>query len=390
MKNLIIISLDTLRADVAYSGAFPAIESLRARGTTFLQCVSSSPLTPISHASIFSGLQPPGHGIRHLLKESLDSTVPLLPEIANAAGYTTGAIVSCPGLNRWYGLNRGFEHYDDWIPPLADGRDAVEVADVQLRGTALKRAPLVSERAAAWLADTSQRPLLLFVHFFDAHWPYTPPETFDVPVSNPYEGEVAYMDHYCGRFLAEAARHGLTDENTITVLFSDHGEDLGGWYSNDHAGHLGYAEERGHGALLFDATQLVPLIICGAGAGLPGATVTTQVRLVDVMPTLLDLLDLPTPPMDGVTLTPLLSKGPAGGAPAPHRAAYSEAFYREELGESDPTWSHLKPLKAIRLPDRKMIWEHNGDMVSMYDLVADPEEQHPLADSLFPGFPSRL
>src|SRR5215471_6635834 len=132
--NLVAISLDTLRADVAYSGKLPALESLYTRGTAFLNTVSSAPITPISHASIFTALQPYEHGLRHLLREPLQTRTPTLAELMRAAGYDTGAIVACPGLHRWYGLNRGFDHYDDEVPRLADGRDPLRVNDVQIRG----------------------------------------------------------------------------------------------------------------------------------------------------------------------------------------------------------------------------------------------------------------
>lgn len=370
-KNLLLISLDTLRADVAYSGKFPAIDSLRGRGTSFVRTVSSSPLTPISHASVFTGLQPPSHGVRHLLREQLGPEVPTLAGALRDAGYATGAIVSCPGLNRWYGLDSGFEHYDDWIPPLADGRDALSVVDVKLRGTALKRAPMVVERALEWLREADDRPKFLFIHFFDSHWPYEPPEEFGVEIANAYEGEVAYMDHYLGDFLAAAPDLGLAPDDTLTVLFSDHGEDLAGWYPDDHGGPCGHLEENGHGALLFDVTQLVPLIICDPGRP-SSSSVSSQVRLIDVMPTVLDLLGLPERAVEGSSLSGLLQ-----GADPRDREAYCEAFYREELAAIDPEWAHLTPLQAVRLGSSKIIWEYGGDAVYSYDLLLDPGEQHP-------------
>jgi hypothetical protein len=103
--------------------------------------------------------------------------------------------VSCPGLNRWY----GFDFYDDEIPLLPDGRDPLAVGDVKLRGLALKRAPLVVDRSTRWLSGQDDRPFFFFAHFFDAHWPYEPPEDVNPAVANPYEGEVAYSDHYLQR-----------------------------------------------------------------------------------------------------------------------------------------------------------------------------------------------
>lgn len=381
MKNVLLVSLDTVRADVAYSGKFPGIESLRRRGVTFRQAISSSPLTPISHATVFTGRQPAVHGIRHLLRERLNPGITTLADHLRKAGYATGAVVSCPGLNRWYGLDQGFDFYDDEIPRLPDGTDPLTVGDVKMRGLALKRAPLVAERAGAWLSSRQEdeRPFFLFAHFFDAHWPYEPPEDVGVAVDNAYEGEVAYSDHYLQQLLVRMEELGHSLDETLIVLFSDHGEDLAGWYPNDHSGELGHPYEEGHGCLLFDTTQHVPLIVCGAGAA-RGADVMSQVRLVDIAPTVTDLLGLPGDESDGESLAGHLTTG-AG----PSRPAYSETYYPEERRMSGE-YPDLLPLKAVRLSaegDRqKVIWQVGGEAVDVYDLLADPHELRgrPLVD----------
>ena len=153
----------------------------------------------------------------------------------------------------------GFDVYDDEIPRLADGSDPLLTVDVKKRGAALKRANVVVERAYNWLKRTKARPFFLFVHFFDAHWPYEAPEKYGG--NNPYEEEVAYSDHYLGLFLKRIQKEGYLDNTTI-VVFSDHGEDLEGWYPNDKGGKkLGHPEELGHGCLLYDQTQKVVLIM---------------------------------------------------------------------------------------------------------------------------------
>ena len=369
--NVLFISLDTTRADVAYSGKMPNIERLRARGTTFTQAISSCPLTPISHASVFTGLQPPGHGIRHLLKEQLRRDVPTLAERMKQAGYATGAVVSCPGMNKWYGMDRGFDFYDDEIPRLPDGRDPLTVGDVKMRGLALKRAPMVAERSTAWLAE-QDGPFFFFAHFFDAHWPYEPPEDVGVPVDNPYEGEVAYSDHYVGRILDWLEQSGQDLDELLVVCFSDHGEDLAGWYPNDHAGEeLGHPYEEGHGCLLFDTTQHVPLIIAGPGVT-KGRQVDDQVRLVDIMPTTLDLLGLEPERSDGLSLTGFLGPQIKDAEP---RVAYSETYFPEERAG----YPGLPPLHSVRFADphrQKVIWKIGRDEVEHYDLDADPHELH--------------
>ncbi|WP_330460379.1 sulfatase [Streptomyces sp. NBC_00820] len=371
MGNVLFVSLDTVRADVAYSGRMPGIEALRRRGVTFRQAISSAPLTPISHASVFTGLQPTRHGIRHLLREKLRPDVTTIAERLRAAGYNTGAVVSCPGMNKWYGLDRGFDFYDDEIPRLPDGSDPLTVGDVKMRGLALKRAPLVVDRALEWLAG-QQEPFFLFAHFFDAHWPYEPPEDVGVPVDNPYEGEVAYSDHYLQRLLAGIEEQGHALDDLLIVLFSDHGEDLAGWYPNDHAGDLGHPYEEGHGCLLFDATQHVPMIF--SGPGLPrGAAVDSQVRLVDIAPTVLDLLGMEKADGDGASLTEFFTDGEGTSRPA-----YSETYYPEER-RADGQYPDLLPLTSVRFSDdagrRKVIWHVGGDRVDAYDLTADPHEQ---------------
>lgn len=388
---MLLVSLDTVRADVAYSGKMPGIEDLRRRGTTFRQAISSAPLTPISHASVFTGLQPARHGIRHLLREQLAPDAVPLAERLREAGYATGAVVSCPGLNKWYGMDRGFTFYDDEIPRLPDGSDPLTVPDVKMRGLALKRAPVVVDRAMDWLSRQEQ-PFFLFAHFFDAHWPYEPPEDVCPTADNPYEGEVAYSDHYLQKMLARMEEMGHDLDDTLIVCFSDHGEDLAGWYPNDHAGPLGHPYEEGHGCLLFDTTQHVPLIF--SGPGLPrGAETDRQVRLVDIAPTVLDILGLDGGSVDGASLTEFLRPEPTANS----RPAYSETYYPEER-RADGKYPDLLPLSSVRLDDaqggrRKVIWQVGGDAVESYDLRTDPWELdgHTLAtgaDEAVPVAPS--
>jgi arylsulfatase len=373
-RNLILISLDTLRADVAYNQKLRNLTKFASRGTSFLNTVSSCPITPVSHASVFTGLQPYEHGLRHLLQEQLLTTKPTLAELFRASGYSTGAVVSCPGLDSWYGMNRGFQHYDDEIPRLPDGRDPRMVGDVKIRGMALKRAPLVVDRSLKWLEQHRHEDFFLFLHFFDTHWPYEPPEWFAEEGANAYEGEAHYVDHYLGNFLAQVEKWGLL-EDSLVVIFSDHGEDLAGWYPNDHAGEaLGHPEENGHGALLFDATQMVPLIFVQPQLVPEGRKMSAQVRLVDILPTVTDLVGIKD------------SAGRAGESlreffegSQKHRLAYCETYYREEQGRNPGGVPGLGPWHAIRIENRsKVIVDINSSAISFYDLIADPCEQSPI------------
>ena len=373
-RNLILISLDTLRADVAYSGRLKNLTSFCNRGISFKNTVSSAPLTPVSHASVFSGLQPYNHGIRHLFKERIDPSIPTLANLFLASGYQTGAIVSCAGMNRWYGLNKGFMDYDDAIPRLDDGSDPLQTVDVKLRGSALKRAPEVVRRGLEWIKKAKKSPFFLFLHFFDTHWPYEPPEWFAPSESNNYEGEACYVDHYLGHLLNELEDQKILDD-TLIVIFSDHGEDLAGWYPNDHSGDkLGHPEEQGHGCLLYDATQMVPLIFVGPGLCDKSCTVDTQVRLVDILPTLVDLFSLDDPfARDGSSLSSLFQSG------GENRIAYFETFYREEQGLIDSGIPGLSPWKGVRIDNRfKIVFDVYTGSMTAYDLIADTNEKSPI------------
>lgn len=370
--SVVLISVDTLRVDVAYSGIFPTIQLLRREGTTFRSVVSSSPLTPVSHASILTGLQPPCHGIRHLFRERLRPRVHTLAQAFRDAGYRTCAIVSCPGLNAWYGLDRGFDHYDDEISLLADGADPLLTVDVKMRGTALKRADLVVSHALGWLEEHRTLPFFQFVHFFDSHWPYEAPVSFVDETCNPYEDEVAYVDHYAGKYIQQLADWNLLD-STIIVLLSDHGEDLGGWYDNDHGGaELGHPEEAGHGCLLYDATQMVPLIFRWPGCVPAGVEIEVQVRLVDVAPTIAEWTGLDFgEDIDGVSLASALA-----GEPLQSRSGYCETFYPREQYEATGQFPNAKNLKAVRIDNRyKVIWQIDDDGIEFYDLVVNPNER---------------
>lgn len=374
-KNLILISLDTVRADVAYGGKFESINNLRKDSITFLNTISSSPLTPVSHATVFTGLQPYNHGIRHLFKEKLKDNVKTLTQVLHEQGYCTAGIVSCPGMNHWYDFCRGFDFYDDEIPRLPDGTDPLETVDVKLRGRAMKRGDVVYERACEWLEENAQKPFFLFLHFFDAHWPYEAPEKFGG--DNYYEEEVAFSAHYMGKFLDVLKEKGLYDDATI-VLFSDHGEDLEGLYPNDKGGEkLGHPEELGHGCLLYDQTQKVALIIKDGNLN-KNENIEEQVRLVDLTPTILDLMNIDAKiNFDGVSLLPILKQGISLNLPA-----YAETFYpKEQIEASGGKYIETKNKKMFRINNKYKIITHlESDELEYYNLEKDPSELKNLFD----------
>jgi arylsulfatase len=379
IKHVFLISLDTTRTDVLLSGAFPGIEALRPNAVCFPSCVAPAPLTPPSHASVMTGLLPSRHGIRHLFREQLNPNVVTLAELMKRADFHTSAIVSCPGLNNWYRISRGFDHYDDDIPLLPDGSDPLRTIDVKLRGLALKRADLVVERSCQYLRSRdSSLPLFHFLHFFDAHWPYSPPaRPFEQDVMNDYEAEIAYVDYHLCNWFKRVKALGYLD-NALVILFADHGEDLNGWYANDRGGDLlGHPEEMGHGCLLYDQTILVPLMFWHPSW--TGRTEARQVRLVDVAPTLLDLLGLEIPlGLDGTSL----KRGILTGEAIAPLIGYSETMYpREQVDSTNGEFHWTRNKKSLRIDNKyKVIFHLDSDVIEVYDLVQDPRERINLAE----------
>ena len=381
--NIIFVSLDGVRADVAYSGKFNAINELMKDSVVFKKAISSAPLTPISHASVFTGKYPFNHGIRHLFVEKILEDVPLLSEILKEESYKTYAVVSCPGLNGWYGFSRGYDSYDDEVPLARNGSTGLNTVDVKERGFCAKKASEVVDKAIKVLeAHDNQFPLFLFMHFFDAHWPYTPPMPYDERFKdNLYEGEVAYIDSVFGGFIKSLKAKGLY-EDSILVVFSDHGEDLNGLYKNDHGGaELGHPEEEGHGCLLYDATQHVTLFIKLPEDHKCVKAISEQVRLVDIVPTMLDYLGAGAEGLqfDGTSLRQHIEgKGK-------DLIAYSETHYPTETSQLLNKYPDIKNTKSIRIKNNnleyKVIWHIDSDKVEIYNLSTDPEEKKNLINN---------
>lgn len=235
---MLLVTLDTTRADAlapeADAAATPAFAALAARGVRFAQAYATAPTTLPSHASMLTGLVPAGHGV-HENGRRLSDRVPLLTERLLELGYRTGAFVSAYPLERQFGLARGFERYDDEFGAGRVERSSRETTD----------------RALAWLAEPDPRPVFLWVHYYDPHDPYEPPEPFRSRFpDDPYRGEIAAMDHELGRLIAafEGGRGGA-----MILVAADHGEGRG-----DHGEAL-------HGQLLYQGVMRVPMVLAGAG-----------------------------------------------------------------------------------------------------------------------------
>ena len=345
-ERVVLVSIDTLRADHvgcygASNAATPTLDALAARGARFETAISPAPLTLPSHATLLTGLDPPEHGVRSNGSFRLRDEIPTLAERLHAAGFASAAFVSAFVLDRRFGLARGFDAYDDQL--------GVQDEDI---GVASRPAGQTIDAALAWLDDAPER-FFLFVHLYDPHAPYEPPEPHRTrQLGRPYDGEIAYADAELGRLLA-ALEARFPDGGNLVVVTADHGESLG-----EHG-------EPTHAFTIYDATQRVPLLM--AGPGVPaGRVVPSLARLADVMPTVLALAGQPAPPAaTGRSLLPALRGEPEGEA----REAWVETLATQlELG-----WS---PLLGVRTATHKYV---RAPRPELYALADDPGETQNVA-----------
>jgi choline-sulfatase len=259
--SILLITLDTTRWDSIGRAGMARVDTgtvsaLEGKGRRFTQAYATVPETLPSHTSMMTGLYPGGHGI-HQNARYVDAKTPLLAEQLQRAGYHTAAFVSAFVLNRRFGLARGFDRYDDEFPAGRNERNARETTDAAIQEL---RAP-------------ASKPRFLWVHYYDPHAPYAPPEPYRTShAKNPYLGEIDFMDDEIGRLLH--AFHAEAGPRAV-VLVGDHGEGLG-----EH----GEAE---HGRLLYQSTMHVPLVIVGPGVT-PGGVSDTPVSTRRVYHTILD------------------------------------------------------------------------------------------------------
>jgi arylsulfatase A-like enzyme/Flp pilus assembly protein TadD len=325
--NILLITIDTFRAD-RITAATPTLARLGREGVRFDAADSPVPLTLPAHASLLSGLWPLHHGLRNNGVGSFPTDRDTLATISARAGYRTGAFVGSFILDHRFGLDRGFERYDDEIVRnMADGGGTLD---------AERRGGEVVDRALAWLRQSDTRPFFAWVHLYDAHAPYAPP----APYPQTYDGEVAYVDAQVSRLLAAVDR-----SSTIVVVAGDHGESLG-----EHG-------ELTHGLLLYEPALHVPMIV--AAPSLAPRAIRTPVSTADLAPTVAALAGLPLPKVDGRDISAALRDGHEP-TPAP---VYAETQYPATFG-----WSELA---SMRIASTKMIAAPSPEL---YDLQRDPAE----------------
>jgi arylsulfatase A-like enzyme/Tfp pilus assembly protein PilF len=367
--NVVVITIDTLRRDhlAPYGAAFEtaAASRLAHEGVVFEHAASQVPLTLPSHASIFTGLYPTRHGVRDNGGFVLDKDATTLAERLSSRGYRTAGFVSSYVLHSRWGIGQGYETYDDLFDFA--GLEHRPLTDVERPGRQ------VVDAALEWLRQPrpAGQPFYLWLHLYDPHEPYDPPDGFRRRAPTPYAAEVMYADAQVARLLDALDALGLR-RNTLILYLSDHGESLG-----EHG-------EPTHGIFLYGASLDVPLIIAppaGRLLGSPplalaGRRVRGLARLVDVTPTVLDLLGLPpVSDLDGVSLLPMVAQenaaptGPLPDEPADAvtgPASYAETYYPR----FHYNWSELSAVETAR-------WKFvHAPRPELYDLVNDPNELH--------------
>jgi len=346
---VILISIDTLRADrlpiYGYrKGSTPVMDRLAREGIVFDDVYSHTPLTLPSHASLFTGLLPTRHGVRDNIGYTLTSKSGTLASRFKAAGYATGAAVSAYVLRHQTGIADGFDFFDDAIE-VAGAGDLL--ADTQRDGR------LTVDALAAWLDRQAGSKVFAFLHLYEPHTPYSPPQAYRT--GDPYDGEIAYADELVGRLLDRIKTRGWLDR-AIVAIVSDHGEGLG-----DHG-------ESEHGILLYREALQVPWILRLPGGG-SGRHIAGTLGLVDVAATLLDLAALDAGSLDGQSVRSALATNARVD-----RSVYSETFYpRLHLGWSDLASATEQHLRFIKAP-----------VPELYDLSNDPGERRNLAASRAP------
>jgi len=348
--NVLLISIDTLRADhlglYGARHATPSIDALGDAAVVFEHAVSHVPITLPSHASLFTATYPVAHGVRDNGSFRLAPGKETLTDVFREGGYRTAAFVGSFALDSRFGLDRGFELYDDFYGDTS-ALDDFTVSE--------RPAEDVLGRALDWLSSRGSEKWFAFVHLYDPHAPYLPPEPFREDFREDlYTGEVAHVDAALGRFFDTLSSQGRL-ANTLVVLTSDHGEGLG-----EHG-------ERTHGMFAYESSLHVPLILSWRGV-LPSRRVSSRVRLIDVAPTILALsglraLDAP----QGRSLIPLIE----GREDDAGRESYFEALaFNLNRGWAPLTGIYYRGFKYIDLP-----------IAELYDLESDPGETRNLGSS---------
>jgi arylsulfatase A-like enzyme/Flp pilus assembly protein TadD len=347
IRNVLLISIDTCRADYLSCYGYkhkttPNIDKLAKEGILFENVISPVPLTLPAHCSILTGTIPPYHGVHANVDYKMDQSNETLAQTLKANNFTTGAIVSSFVMDSQTGLDKGFDSYNDEFEEKILGLNQYP----ERRGSESTRFAL------DWLDNHKDKKFFLFLHYYDPHETYQPPEPFASKYrSNPYAGEIAFTDDCIGKVLTKLKELGLYD-STLIIITSDHGEMLG-----EHG-------ERSHGYFIYQSAIKVPLIF-----KLPGRhqrkVVKEMVGLIDIIPTLYSLIGIELPShLQGVSLVDFIN----GNKPAKkERNMYCETFM--------PTKYDTNSLLGVLTNRFKYIQTTRPEL---YDLIKDPQEKNDL------------
>jgi arylsulfatase A-like enzyme/Tfp pilus assembly protein PilF len=353
--NIVLFTIDTLRADHLECYGYdrvktPNINRLASEGILFEHSIAQAPLTLPSHSSIFTGTYPLYHGIRDNGGFYLDEKHITLAEALKTNGYSTGAFVGAFVLDSRWGLDQGFDYY-------YDNFDLTKYKSISL-DSVQRRGDEVLVEACKWLEKNYQDKFFAWIHLYDPHTPYDPPEPYKTQYkgsrSGLYDGEIAYVDLLMGDFRNFMEEKNLLDK-TLIIFTGDHGESLG-----EH-------KESAHGFFIYDSDIRVPLIIRFPENKFQGSVITNQVRSIDIMPTILNMLGGRSPEsVQGESMLPLIL-GKQGGEAL---SAYSETYWpRYHYG-----WSELK---SLRKGQYKFI---DAPKPELYDILEDPGELNNLVN----------
>lgn len=341
--NVLLVTLDTTRADrlgcYGYDRArTPNLDGLASAGVRFENVYCQVPLTTPSHCSIMTGTYPLYHQVHNNGSYALPAELTTLAEVLRGRDFQTGAFVGSFTVDSRFGLDQGFDVYDDNLA----GGEAFKPLNAE------RKADKVYAAFRSWLDKRKERPFFCWVHFYDPHIPYDPPAPYNIDFADsPYDGEIAYMDRYVGQ-VTEALREKNLLQRTLIVLAGDHGEAFG------------EKVETGHGVFLYDGTLRVPMIFWAEGHLPRGLVVKPRVRLIDIVPSILDMLGLPlSGEIQGTSLLPYIS-----GREKRSLDSYVETYFpRENYG-----WSEL-----VGLVDGD--WKYiQAPKPELYNLKDDPGE----------------
>jgi arylsulfatase A-like enzyme/Flp pilus assembly protein TadD len=363
--NVILITLDTTRADRmgflgSKLGLTPNLDALALDSAVFTHAYAQAPLTPTSHASILTGTYPQYHQVDDF-QRPLAADLPYAPSILRSHGYHTAAFIGAIALNPdpTYapGFDRGFETYDAGFHKEGPGEDRYH--------TLQRRGDEVVAHALAWLDKHPKGPFFIWIHLYDAHDPYDPPEPYKSRyASAPYDGAIAYEDAAVGKLLRQLKLRGVYD-GAVMAVTADHGESLGA-----------HGEDT-HGIFLYDETIQVPLLIKlpikPEQASAAGKQIENRVELVDILPTLLQEVRIEIPKeVQGESLLVLMK---TESDPAVQTWRDRAAYAQSDVPRIEFGWSAEQSLRTgkylyIQAPRREL-----------YDQAADPKADHDLASS---------